>query len=96
MRELVGPPKAYDHRIELLVDASNTSFIESVAGNEGIKYALLFEEGQRYAGDTDNPVFVPKGKAWIKMRAELPAGQGFNFVFEKAEQLKRQATKLQG
>jgi hypothetical protein len=87
-------PEIYGHRLEQFIEMSDIPFVEEackILG--GIEFGKPIKEGRVYATYGGQPILVPQGKAWIKLRAQMPAGQGFDFVFRKAEKLKEQSQK---
>ena len=85
-------PKLYDHRVEGIIHSSDVLFvIEACSALSNIKFQYLTEVNEE---GEEKPKLAPEGFTWIKMRADLKAGQGFDFVFEKATQLKQDSENI--
>lgn len=84
----IEKPKQYDTRVSLRVPMEDIPFIKHVCNVFDVKYQTISTEGKPYPDRDFGPHTLPEGMAWIKMRAKLEAGQGFDFITNLARDIK--------
>ena len=95
MTERQTEQRLFDNRAEGIIHSCDVPFVQeacNVLGNVEFKNLSEISEEDKLKGDI--PILAPKGFTWIKMRADLSAGQRFDFVFEKATQLKQDSENI--